>query len=80
MSARRNNRRTRPPIKITSEGPEPTLIAAVPGSVTQAINFARAYEANHPEGPMVVTRGEKVLHRIEPGSTKLREAREENQE
>lgn len=46
----------------------------------QAINFARAYEADHPGRPMIVTRGEKVLHRIEPGSTKLRKAREENQE
>lgn len=77
---KRNNRRTRknkPPVKVTSEGPECTLIAAVPGSVVQALNFARAYEAD-PGGPMIVTRGEKILYRIESGIANLRKAREED--
>lgn len=54
---------TRPPVKVSSETPEPGLIAAMPASVRQAISVARQYESDYPGRSAVVTRGEKVLHR-----------------
>jgi hypothetical protein len=48
-----------------TEDVERTLIAAVPGSVLQAVNLAREYAEQTPCDTLLIRRGNKVLHRID---------------